>query len=79
MGNCNVYDIRQYNYNFTGLYTPYLNSNTTKDNFGIPSEWTFYPCNDKIYADFLVDDIMRTKLSSIVYLLDNVRVLLYNG
>lgn len=50
-----------------------------KDAFGIPENFTFSACNDPMYADFLVDDIMRSKVPSIVYDLENIKVLLYNG
>ena len=79
MGNCNLYNFREYNFNIDSApYIDWINSAESKAMYGIPTEWKFASCNDAIYNAFY-DDIMQTKVSSVEYLLDNIRVMLYNG
>jgi len=79
-GNVNVYNYRQYNY--SGLDGPlgtWLNSSNVKNNFTIyPSTFNWLSCNNSMYYNFY-DDISRSYKQNISFLLENTRVLLYNG
>ncbi len=80
MGNCSVYNVRQFN--VTGEepepFKIWLNMPATKAMYGVPQEWNFSSCNEAVYQSFY-EDITQSVLESMVYCLDNIRVLLYNG
>ncbi len=79
MGNCNLYNFRQYNFNIDNApYIDWINSAETKAMFGVPTDWKFASSNYDVYFGFY-KDIMQTKVASVVYLLDNIKVMLYNG
>ncbi len=80
MGNCSVYNVRVFNvseHQVEGFHV-WLNKPETKQMYGVPTDWNFSACNEAVYQSFF-DDITRSKLESFVYVLDNIRVLLYNG
>ena len=58
MGNCNVYNFRQYDVDpLNEPFKAWINKAETKQMFGIPTEWVFNSCNMAIYNAFY-NDIM---------------------
>ena len=77
-GNVNVYNIRQFgDYNST-LMDTWLNLTSTKTMFHVPPSTTFLDCGEKAYLA-LANDIPQSVVGLFPYLLNNTRVLLYEG
>jgi carboxypeptidase C (cathepsin A) len=77
-GNVNVYNVRYFgDYNST-LMDTWLNLNTTKTMFHVPTSITFLDCGDPAY-EALANDIPQSVAGLFPYLLNNTRVLLYEG
>ena len=79
-GNVNIYNYRQYvNSNAIDPLSQWVNSSEFKGNCSIyPNTTTWLSCNDTMYKDFYYD-ISQSYKANISYLLNNTRVLLYNG
>jgi len=81
MCNIDVYNLRKYNLDLSsGNYNEWLNSEAVKKSHSVPLDWNFYACNEGIYNDFVDStDIMTSVTDSLLYALDRIPVLLYNG
>ncbi len=81
-GQVNIYNYRQYpkkGSTSQDYLTEWLSLNDVKSNFSIyPANFNWTSCNDSMYFNFY-DDISRSYKQNISFLLENTRVLLYNG
>lgn len=82
-GNVNIYNYRQYQQasgsSNEDYLTAWLNNTDIKAGLGVyPTTSSWISCNETMYSTF-GDDISRSFKQNVSYLLDNMRVLLYNG
>mmetsp|Transcript_29234 Transcript_29234/g.52241 ORF Transcript_29234/g.52241 Transcript_29234/m.52241 type:complete len:443 (-) Transcript_29234:33-1361(-) len=77
-GNFNVYNYREYGSYDTTAMDAWLNSTSTKQLLHVPTNITFYDCNDYSY-ELLYDDFMMSVRGLFPNILNNTRVLLVNG
>ncbi|CAG9317042.1 unnamed protein product [Blepharisma stoltei] len=78
-GGINVYNSRDYNPNYNmGQMPAWLNLASTKQMIHVPSNIIWTECNNDIY-NAMTQDIMTSAAPLIPYLLDSIKVLIYNG
>lgn len=77
-GNVNEYNIREFGSYDTTFIDDYLNLSTTKATLHVPDSATFDDCNNEAYVK-LCTDFMNSVKTLFPYILNEIRVLLYNG
>ena len=71
----NNYNFRQYHYGDES-FAKFLQDN--KQSIGVPSNINYAPGSDEVYNSF-ANDITRSYASDVVIMLNNIKVLIYNG
>lgn len=61
-----------------GLTNAYLNSESTKELFGVPVDLNYELCNGNVYL-WWFPDFMQDVSNILTFVIENTRVLIYNG
>lgn len=78
-GGVNVYNMRDYNPNYNlGQLPSWLNLASTKTLINVPQSIIWTECNNDIYNS-MTQDIMTSTSPYLPYILDSIKVLIYNG
>mmetsp|Transcript_29049 Transcript_29049/g.28741 ORF Transcript_29049/g.28741 Transcript_29049/m.28741 type:complete len:190 (+) Transcript_29049:239-808(+) len=77
-GGFNIYNVREFTQLNSTLYANWLNLNTTKIMLHAPLNVTWVDCSDPVY-NYLVTDMMITVGNLLPYIIDNIKVLIWNG
>mmetsp|Transcript_1622 Transcript_1622/g.2622 ORF Transcript_1622/g.2622 Transcript_1622/m.2622 type:complete len:438 (+) Transcript_1622:1650-2963(+) len=77
-GGVNVYNMRKYGKYDMSAMSKWLNLEATKELLHVPTSRHWIECNNDVYNAFK-SDIMHTVANLMPYILDNIRVLVYNG
>lgn len=78
-GGINVYNMRDYNtnYDMSGI-TKWLNSQSVKELLHIPQSINWVECDNEVYNAFTAD-IMSTTKTYLPYIVDSIRLMVYNA
>ena len=77
--NVNIYNIREYSMPDMGDYGDWLNLTSTKELLHVPSEIFYTDCNNDVFEAFSADIVAGIIASMMPSLIDNIKVLVYNG
>ena len=77
--NVSIYNIRQYSLPDMGDYRGWLNLNSTKQLLNVPISLFYIDCNNDVYEAFSADIVAGIITPMMPTLLDNIKVLIYNG